>query len=728
MPPRANRAESALTCQNRHVTYRETLHVLAQSYGIATSYRGNAGELIEASEDTLLRLLDAMGVDARDPGRALAARRDEEASRPLPWTVVTTEGYPYEFTVHVPDGAPANVWIELEDGGRREVRQLDDFTPPHTVGDVSWGTVRFEAPADLPQGWHRLRLESSGREATSTLVVTPERISRTAEVTEHPSAGVMAQLYSARSRTSWGIGDFRDLSRLAEIVARSGFDFLLTNPLHAAEPFPPIEDSPYLPTTRRFINPIYLCIEDVPEFELLSAELKADVEEIAAEFQAANFTGDFIDRNPIFEAKLAVLRELFHQPRSAERAAEFAAFVDREGTGLVAFARWCADRERAADVGPSAGAHALAEPSAAEYATAVDFYMWLQFLCDEQLAGAQQAALAAGMRIGIVADLAVGTHPGGADATVLADYLAPGASVGAPPDGYNQRGQDWSQPPWHPEALARAGYRPWRDILRTVLRHSGGIRVDHVLGLFRLFWIPRGLSPQEGAYVSYDFEAMLGILALEAERAGAVVIGEDLGTFEQWVQEALAYRGVMGTNILWFESDGPGVPKAKANYRRLALASVGTHDLPPTAGFLAGEHIRLRDELGLFTRDLETEDRDDLAWQNTILDAVRAAGCFDDDPGEFSGRSRGERGDTAEILVALTRFIAATPAALTCTQLVDLVGDLRTQNQPGTTGDLYPNWRVPLCDASGRPVLIEDLPNGQLFDRIARAALTGRGR
>ena len=325
-----------------------------------------------------------------------------------------------------------------------------------------------------------------------------------------------------------------------------------------------------------------------------------------------------------------------------------------------------------------------------------------------------------------MADLAVGVHPGGADATNLAGVLAPEASVGAPADGYNQNGQDWSQPPWHPRKLAEAGYRPWRDMLRTVLRHSGGIRVDHILGLFRLWWIPRGQSPLTGTYVHYDYNALVGILALEAERAGAVVIGEDLGTFEQWVQDVLAARGIMGTSILWFERS-PSVdgPRHQGEYRTLALSSVTTHDLPPTAGYLYGEHIALRDRLGLLIRDTETENSEDLAWQNRILARIGEYGLFDGtalDGHDFDDAARDERGDITDLLVAMHRYIAGTPSALTCASLVDMVGDIKAQNQPGTTHDLYPNWCIPLCDAANTPILIHDLPALPLFRAVAEAS------
>lgn len=325
------------------------------------------------------------------------------------------------------------------------------------------------------------------------------------------------------------------------------------------------------------------------------------------------------------------------------------------------------------------------------------------------------------MRIGLVTDLAVGVHPGGADAINLAEYLAPQSSVGAPPDDYNQQGQDWSQPPWHPVRLAESGYRPWREMLQTILRHSGGVRVDHILGLFRLFWIPRMTSPLNGTYVYYDHEAMLGVLALEAERAGAVLVGEDLGTLEPWVQDALAETGVLGTSIVWFErSEDNESPLPQQEYRRLALSSVGTHDLPPTLAYLRGDHISLRARLGVLTRSVAEEEADDREWQARVLDQVAAAGLLPQR--DFRTAERSDRGSEADLVVALHKYVAGTPSALTCTSLVDMVGDVRAQNQPGTTKDLYPNWCIPLCDAAGTPILIEDLAGNELFQRVAEAS------
>ena len=317
------------------------------------------------------------------------------------------------------------------------------------------------------------------------------------------------------------------------------------------------------------------------------------------------------------------------------------------------------------------------------------------------------------MPLGVIHDLAVGVHPEGADAWALQDVLAQGIEVGCPPDMYNQVGQNWSQPPWHPWALADAGFVPFRDMLRTILRHAGGIRVDHMLGLFRLWWIPAGRPPYEGTYVTYDHEALVGILCLEAQRAGALVIGEDLGTVEPWVQEFLASRGVLGTSILWFERRPDGSIIEPKEWRSACLSSVSVHDLPPTAGYIEGVHVDLRERLGLLSRPVEEEraahDAEIAEWRDLLV----ARGLLE--PGVLNGIN-----DVDAMVVALHRCLALSPSLLQGVALVDLVGDVVPQNQPGTDQE-HPNWRIPLRDRSGRPVQIDDLRSDPLLRaRVAR--------
>ncbi|AQQ15838.1 4-alpha-glucanotransferase [Corynebacterium glaucum] len=704
----------------------ELLLQLAEAYGLGTSYRASNGLITAPPETSYVKLLRALGVSLDDePGDEelqfhLQARRAEFATRPLPPCVVATAGYEKHFNVHVHDGHYAHCWIKLEDGSSRDAYQDENWTPPFTADDgVTWGEATFHVPGDLPIGWHELHLESDDLDEVCTLIVVPEVLETNQEYIQHPVWGVMAQLYSVRSEESWGIGDFNDLGRLAEIVAAEGADFLQINPVHAAQPVPPVEDSPYLPTSRRFVNPIYISVEAVPEFRRLSSHVRVQIMELAKPLKRMNRTAEPLDRDTIFRVKLTVLRELFFLSMSDEaRANDFEMFVEDEGEGLEEFARWCAQQAVETELSRHAGPQELDELT--------QFYMWLQFIADEQRRIAQERAEAAGMKIGIMTDLAVGIHPGGADAHALRDVLVADASVGAPPDQYSQQGQDWSQPPWNPQKLAEAGYGPWRDLLRTVLRHSGGVRVDHILGLFRLFWLPRMDSPAEGAYMNYDHEAMVGVLALEAQRAGAVVVGEDLGTFEPWVQEVLRDKGILGTTVLWFESTPwDNSPLPSEQYRNLSLTAVGTHDLPPTAGYMKGAHNELRHELGLVQESLDELNANDAVWISQVLAHAQAEGAFKGTSAadlDFMNRDLGEYGDVNALLIGLTRFIASTPSAMTCTNLVDMVGDERIQNQPGTNSEQYENWCIPLTDAQGNPVLLEHLKEMELFHRVAEAS------
>ncbi|WP_433875069.1 4-alpha-glucanotransferase [Sinomonas atrocyanea] len=689
------------------------LRELAGRHKVATAFWGWDGAEHPVSDATLRAVLGALGVPVGSTDDMLAALDEADLEpwrRLLPPAVVTREGHEAPVQVHVPHGRPVSVWVTTENGTSYTVRQVDDWEEPRTVDGVLTGRAVFLLPSDLPLGWHTLHADTDGRTASSTLVVTPTQLSTTQQLAEGRRWGLMAQLYSVRSRRSWGIGDFGDLADLAAVAGAEGAGFVLVNPLHAAEPVPPIQDSPYLPTTRRFVNPLYLRIEDIPEYGYLNPEDRAHVEELARERAAANSSPGLLNRDATFAAKLAALELVWHVPRSPAREQAYRRFRDGAGPGLDDFALWSAlaaapQTDDAAPSWPAPGS-AEADRLKEQLADRVDFYRWLQWLCDEQLEAAQRTAQDCGMDLGLIHDLAVGVRPDGADAWTLSGTLAEGVSVGAPPDVFNQQGQDWSQPPWHPGRLAESGYAPYRDMLRTILRHAGGIRVDHILGLFRLWWIPGGGSPAEGTYVYYDHEALVGILALEAQRAGAVVIGEDLGVFEPWVRDYLAERGIFGTSILWFENDAEGRPLEPERYRQQCLTSVNTHDLPPTAGYLAGEHVRLRESLGLLERPLEEELAAAASELEGMMGLLRERGLLPEAGGSAADEQR-----TIEALYTLTTL---TPSALLGVALVDAVGDRRTQNQPGTHLE-HPNWRIPLTGHDGEAVLIEDLAANPRF-------------
>jgi 4-alpha-glucanotransferase len=690
---------------------------LAHAYGVATEFWDWRGRHVPVLTRTILGVLGALEVDAATPEAleaALGAVRERAWRKVLPDVVVTRQGSTPSVPVHVEHQQKLEVWVGLEGGGTEPLEQTDRWVEPRVVGGRLVGEATFTLPADLPLGWHTLHARNGVDETARPLVVTPDRLELPAAMGDQRQWGFTTQLYSVRSQLSWGIGDFADLAELASWSSRShGAGFVLVNPLHAAEPVAPIEASPYLPTTRRFLNPIYLRVEDIREVGYLKATDRALVEWQAEAMRALNIDPGELDRDAVWEAKRNALETVFRVPRSAARQAAFEGFCEREGQGLVDFATWCALAERYGL--PTAGwpAHASDPRSTAvaemrdELADRVDFYRWLQWCADEQLGRAQQTALESGMSLGVLNDLAVGVHPDGADVWAMHDVLARDVTAGAPPDAFNQQGQDWSQPPWRPDRLSELGYAPFRDMLRTVLRHAGGLRVDHILGLFRLWWVPRGLPADQGTYVRYDHEALIGILALEAHRAGALVVGEDLGTVEPWARDYLRERGLLGTSILWFEKDSEGKPLRPEQWRELCLASVTTHDLPPTAGYLAGEHIELRERLGLLTRPVAEETELDEADREAVIGLLHELGLLGDEPTER---------DKVE---ALHRFLTWTPATLIGVALADAVGDRRAMNQPGTS-DEYPNWRLPLADGVGRPLLLEDVMTAIRATALAR--------
>ncbi|MFF5100976.1 4-alpha-glucanotransferase [Streptomyces sp. NPDC000134] len=682
----------------------EDLTRLAELHGVAASYRPSPDRTVPASSTALTLALAALGVDAGDPAAvraALAAREAELGARLLPPTVVHWSGGP------VPAALTA-----LPEGTRLRI-------------DTEQGETRA-GPEDLPAGVHRLTATApDGRTARAHLVVAPPKL----PAPPGRSYGLLVQLYSLLSRRSWGMGDLGDLGELASWAGRVlGAGFVQVNPLHAAVPGAPTDPSPYRPSSRRFPDPVHLRIEDVPEFAHL-----ADRDEVRALWErAARLRADvldkgaLIDRDAVWELKREALEHVRTVPLGPGRRAAYCDYLAAQGQALEDHATWCA----LAEVHGSdwhRWPEALKDPRSAETARArsalmdrVDFHSWLAWLTESQLTAAQRAAREAGMPLGVVHDLAVGVHPGGADAWAQREHFAAGMSVGAPPDAFNARGQDWGLPPWRPDRLAESGYAPYRDLLRALFRYAGALRIDHVMGLFRLWWVPEGHPPTEGAYVRYDAEAMLAVLVLEASRAGAVVIGEDLGTVEPGVRETLRERGVLGTSVLWFERDweGDGRPLPPDRWRADCLATATTHDLPSTAARLTGEHVELRDRLGLLTRPAEEERAEAAADAGEWLDLLARLGLL-----------RGTAGDTGTpseeaAIQAVHRFLLATPARMVGVWLPDTVGDRRPQNLPGTS-DQYPNWRLPVADAEGRPVTLEDLAASPRLHALIEAVRAG---
>lgn len=610
------------------------------AWGIAPGYHDVWGRWTAPTPEVAAELRRAMGAVTDDPSEAPpagAALRVVRHGRPA--TTEVTE--------------PA--WLTLEDGSQLRVRH-------------------GHLPPDLPLGYHRVEADA-GRRAPHVehLIVAPDR----AHLPEGLRAwGITAQLYAARSRASWGIGDLGDLAHLVRWVRAHGGATVGLNPLHAATPADRPPDSPYSPSSRCFHDPIYLDV---------SAILRIlEVPDAAARIDAGRAldAGPRIDRAAAWAHKRAALEAAF--ARREPTAPRFAAYRAARGGALELWAAYCAIAEVhgpswpawPADLrhphGPAVGRFAR------DAAPRVDFWAWLQWLVDEQLA-------AAGAAEHVVTDLAIGFAPDGFDAWRWQDLLAPGVRIGAPPDLLGPDGQDWGLPPFVPHRLRSVAYAPLAETLRANLRAGRGLRIDHVMGLLRLFWLPPGRGATEGAYVSWPGTELVDIVALESVRAGALVIGEDLGTVEPGVRELLGERGFLSTRLLWFEDEPP------SRWPQQAMAAVTTHDLPTIAGVWSGV---------------------DLADQRAAGVTVPADG---DEPFRHRLRATAHVDDHApldDVVVAAHAALAEGPSMLATAALDDLLGAIHRPNVPGTV-DQHPNWRIPL------PRPIEALDDDPLAAAVA---------
>ncbi|MBM6695790.1 4-alpha-glucanotransferase [Bifidobacterium pullorum subsp. saeculare] len=712
---------------------------LAKACGVSTSYIDQLGAYVEIRDEVLVAVLASLGVDASNPAaisKSLLETECRQREQLVPPTVLAITGRANNVPLRCSADALVALTLALEDG----TAYAGDLRANLRVHkDADFGEqLELTLPDDLPIGYHTLNVQVGGVQRRATVIVAPPRIELPEAVRQRQRWGWMTQMYSVRSADSWGVGDYGDLKRLAaDAGEKSHADFMLINPIHAGAPVPPLQPSPYLPESRRFLNVTYIRPQDIPEYAALDDATRAQVEELHASVAAANDSAEPMDINASWDAKRQALWLIFSAPRSEERETAFAEFKRAAGPDLDAFATWCLAFEvwgapweenswffRTDKNSPAVAALVR------DHHDMFEFQRWLQWIADEQVAAAQQAAKDSGMALGLMQDMAVGVHALGADVWWSPERFADGVTVGAPPDFYNQLGQDWGQPPFSPQYLESTGYRVYREMVHNMFAHAGALRIDHVLGLFRLWWIPRGCTARDGAYVTYNHEVMLSILAIEASRANGVVIGEDLGTVPEYVSKVLAEHGVLGTAVEWFSrvdnSPNAGDPYAPPeDYRKYALASVTTHDLPPTAGYLKLEHVDLREELDLlnepaeqFRAEVQAEIDQMLALlvsrgylPQEVADGLKAACAPDADDAETADREA----LIQRVVEAMHVMLRDAPSVLVQAALVDGVGEHRTQNQPGTSWE-YPNWRIPLADETGRVVHTEevfDLPRVQ---------------
>ncbi|MDR3535617.1 MAG: 4-alpha-glucanotransferase, partial [Acetobacteraceae bacterium] len=635
----------------------DALDRLAQAAGIAANWWDVARHQTRVSDDTKRALLAAMRLPAGTQGEladSLARIAGRQAAA-LPPSLVARTG----AAVVVPLGAAARGgWLTLE----------------HEDGAVSTYPVPPNARPQavlppLPAGRHRLRLDGNP-DALCHLTVAPPQCHLPPDLAAGQRRfGIAAHLYTLRRPGDQGIGDFTSLAQLGEAAARYGATVVGLNPLHALFPVNRNRASPYHPSDRRFLDPIYLDVSGFPGGNLPSSD------------------APLVDYPAVWAAKLPVLCAAFE---ASAGNPDFAAFLAAGGLGLRDFARFEAITEAQGTPYWQAWPAELRHPSdsgvaafAAAHDDAVRFSAWLQFQAERQLAAAARAT--SGLPLGFYRDLAVGSAPDGAEAWSRQDALLTGVSVGAPPDPFAQDGQVWSLPPPDPLAMAEEGYAGFAALLAANMRHAGALRIDHVMGLQRLFLVPDGARARDGAYLTYPLHDLLGQLALESLRTQCLVVGEDLGTVPEGFSDTLQAANVLSYSVLWFRRDGAGfIPPA--HWRARAAACVSTHDLPTLAGWWQGADIAEQQVLGMLdgegaqmTRAARAADK------QRLVDLLQAEALLAETPA-FDAPL------TPEMAGAVHALIAAAPALLALVQADDLAGETEAVNLPGTDRE-RPNWR-----------------------------------
>jgi 4-alpha-glucanotransferase len=718
---------------------RAALLRLADRIGIEARYTDALGQMREASDEALLALIAAFGLPT-EPARAIAELDERERALPLglgPAHLVHAEDTRPELVLQVPPRTRKIAWTcRIEDGTQRSgVLAVD-------IGRGG-GSFVLPLPAGLPLGYHRLDVEA-GRVSTALgLIVAPARCHLPAALGPEGRAwGLTCQLYGQKSAHNWGIGDFGDLATLARTAGARGAAVLGVNPLHALFAAEPLHISPYSPSYRALLDYLYIDVTAISGFaEDPGVRALIEGDWFGATRWAAR-SAELVDYGAVAACKRPVLEMLHKRFRSRELGPDgsatgddgrsFREFQQAGGRPLGDFAVFEALHEHyrraAAAFSWRDWPVAMRDPRAAEVAEfaaahrdRVEFFQFLQWEADRQLAAAAVAGRDAGLSIGLYRDLAVGADPNGAEAWSDQALVAPSAAIGAPPDALSRRGQNWGLAPVNPLVLRQQGFVPFVASLRANMRHAGVLRIDHVMSLNRLYWIPSGMDATEGAYVAYPFDDLLRLVALESHRQCCAVIGEDLGTVPEGFRDRMRAADVLSYRVILFErsADRGFVPPAE--YPPLAAAAAATHDMPTIRGFWLGHDIDWRRRLGLYpdvqAAEIETAER--RRDRRMLLEALAREGLLMPERfAEFLSES-GEPFYSAELADAILAYLGRSAACLTLVQLEDVLGESEQANLPGTT-EGHPNWRR-RCSHS-----LEEIVYDPGLRRVA--ALIGEGR
>jgi 4-alpha-glucanotransferase len=663
--------------------------------GIATNHVDAFGKKHEADAETLSGLIAAFGLPA-DPKQAAEALDTERNTVPFglhPVQIVDGDNPgPTLPLSRLPEGG-IDWHIQLEDGGERN-------------GYGYAGGLRL--PGGLPLGYHRLAVTARGVHAEIGLIVAPKSCHLPEGLRPgERSWGLTAQIYGLRGTHDWGIGDFAELEMLCRRAGSLGATAVGVNPLHALFAAEPRHFSPYSPSSRVWLNYLYIDVAAVPGF---AEDKAAQALAAPAAITAARDT-ELVDYTAVAALKRPVLEALFERFYRAEMASgsalaeEFRSFREAGGRDLVDFAVFEALHEHFLRMGGEFSWHswpvAMRDPRSAtvaefarEHASRVVFFEFLQWVADRQLGQAAASGRRVGLGIGLYRDLAIGASPHGAEAWADSEVIVGGASIGAPPDPLSRSGQNWGLAPLNPLVLRRRGFAPLIAALRANMRHAGILRIDHVMGLRRQYWIPSGNDAMSGAYVEYPFEEVLRLLALESRRQGCAVVGEDLGTVPSGFREAMHAASVLSYRVLYFERRDDGGFTPPGEYPALAAASAATHDLATVKGFWLGRDIEWRRRLRAYPEEQASiaEGTERARDRLLLLEALAREGLLARERfGAYLADDGGPRYDRA-LGEAILVYLARSRARLMLVQIEDVAGECEQANLPGTT-DTHPNWR-----------------------------------
>ncbi|MGO9255574.1 MAG: 4-alpha-glucanotransferase [Bryobacteraceae bacterium] len=698
-------------------TFEQLIDRAAAVCGVDAGYWDIWGRYHTTGIEAKQAILRAKGLEADDAAaleRSLAALARREWMRLLPPAIVEGESDEVALPLNLPAdslGQRARITVRPENGPASEY-ELNPWELPQTacieMDGQTWVRKQARIPAALPLGYHEIAAQVGALAATTRYIVTPDRAYTSPQLGRGGrTAGIAVSLFGVRSARNWGCGDFRDLLDLIDWVAEDlGASFVGLNPLHAIHNRRPFNTSPYLPNCTFYQNFLYLDVEGMEDFgrsrragECFGSP--ATEAEIEALRQAP-----FVEYERVAALKLSLLKLLFAQflrerRQATARAREFDEYLAREGDLLVKFATYCALDEHLHRQNPELWMWPQwpeeyrdpASPAVRTFRTRywrrVMFYQYLEWQIDLQLRRAHQRARERGLSLGLYHDLALATDSFGSDLWAHRPFYVSGCRVGSPPDDFSPKGQDWAFPPPSSERHREDGYRLFAESIRKNCRHGGALRIDHVMRLFRLYWIPDARDATQGAYVRERSEDFVRILALESVRNRVVVVGEDLGTVEPAVRETLARYGILSYRLFYFEKDKKGQFRRNSEYPAQALVSSTTHDLPTLAGFWAGADIEARRAAGVLddaSLRVQTESR--AAEKQKMLDMLFALSLM---PPGLPRKAAEYPELTGELHNAIVGFLAGTPSQLLAINQEDLTKEIYQQNLPGTTWQ-YPNW------------------------------------